>query len=66
MIHIILERETALESAIDWCIERDVKFQVANNWPSPTAIFSLNTSDDNALTAFMLQFYNSAAKIWRG
>jgi hypothetical protein len=65
-MHIILERDSALESAIDWCLERDVNYRVVNNWPSPTAIFSLNTSDDDTLTAFTLQFYNSAIKIWRG
>jgi len=64
VIHIILERETALECAIDWCIERDVNFQIVNNWPSPTAILSLNTSDDATLTAFMLQFYNTPTKTW--
>jgi hypothetical protein len=63
-MHIILERDSALDSAIDWCIERDVDFRVVNNWPSPTAIFSLNTSDDTTLTAFMLQFYNTPTKTW--
>ena len=64
MIHITLERESALESAIDWCIAHDVAYTVLNNWPNTNAIFSLNTSDEATTTAFMLQFYNGAAKIW--
>jgi hypothetical protein len=64
VIHILLERETALESAIDWCINHDIKYTVLENWPNPHAIFSLNISDDTDIAAFMLQFYNGA-KTWR-
>jgi hypothetical protein len=64
-MHIILERETAVDKAIDWCIAQDVAYTVLNNWPNPNAIFSLNTSDDTTISAFLLQFYNGTAKIWR-
>ena len=64
MIHIVLKRETTLESAIDWCITRDINYKVTNNWPADNAIFSLNTSDDVTITAFMLQFHNNDTKTW--
>lgn len=64
-MHIILERETAVDKAIDWCIAQDVAYTVLNNWPNPNAIFSLNTSDDTTISAFLLQFYTSDTKIWR-
>ena len=64
MSSFLLNNDDNIDQVILWCKLNGVDFDMRSMWPGPYIVFSLNTTDDEVNSMFMMKFLKNSKPSW--